>query len=380
MSNINNNAKSTQIITPVSQLDPRKIFGVLCDDLFMKSQVAHIPFIIEAQPTDVCNFACQYCSYTLRRKKSKYTSWDLSTAVRFIDFLQEEPTSVLYISGGGEPLVWKYMPFFLKRLSIIDDLTKILITNGALIGKRIPLKLLQDFSLIIISIASIIPEIYSQTMRGLAIKPETLKHILNLPSLFPKPRPDLNACVIVTESNDRYLDRVAIELIGYGFDFVYFKAGHNYEESGNRLSNKRRDLIVKAKYDLPPYVAERTNLQTFISDCDQKEANIIDKKLDCINLKYMLRVIITAIGDIYTCIPRVGNPQYSLGNIRTSKSMLPLRKLFNNQELNEKILKEYQAGLCGRCHFKKYNEIAIKVTKEELYAIEKSKFKHPYFL
>jgi len=367
-------------VTTASQLDPRKVFGVLNGEWFRQSQAAEVPFFIEAQPTDLCNFACHYCSYAFRRENSGYASWDLETAIRFAEFVREEPVRVLCLSGGGEPLTWKYMPAFLERLKEIPHLKKQLITNGSLIGKKISPELLEDFSFLQVSIASTDAEAYRQTMLGAALKSDTFKNVLSLPALFKKPGPDLNACVVVSQTNDQHLDRVAIELVERGFDFVYFKAEYNYEPMGKRLPQDRREQIREMKFHLPSSVVERTNLLTFLQEAEVKEAEGAYQRPECINLQQFLHVIINAVGDIYPCIPRIGNPIYSLGNIRTGQSMQPLKKLVEAREALQKIHEEYCAGQCGRCRFKKYNDLVWEAEQAGTLAFINGNYKHPDFI
>jgi radical SAM protein with 4Fe4S-binding SPASM domain len=363
-----------------SQLDPRKIFGVLSGEWFQKSKTEDVPFFIEAQPTDICNFACHYCSYAFRREDSDHASWDLETAIRFAEFVRNEPVRALAISGGGEPLSWKYMPEFLERLGDTPDLRKMLITNGSLIEKKVPPDLLQDFSLILVSIASTDLNAYQQTMRGAALSSHTLENVLRLPSLFHKPGPDLNVCVVVTRTNDQHLDRIAVDLLERGFDFVYFKAEYNYEPLGERLSHDRREQIRGAKFQLPRTVAERTNLLVFPQDSEEKEAQGTNDRPECINLQHLLHVIINAVGDVYPCVPRIGNPIYSLGNIRTSQSMEQLKNLLHARQALQKIILEYRDGQCGRCRFKKYNDLVLEAERAGMPSSMNGNYKHPDFI
>jgi radical SAM protein with 4Fe4S-binding SPASM domain len=371
-------------ITAATQIDPRKIFTVLNEDWLLQSKSIEVPFSIEVHPTDICNFECHYCSYATRRSDSRFASWDLETGIRFAEFICKEPIRTLYLSGGGEPLTWKYMPEVLKRLIGIPRLKKILITNGTLIGKRIALDLLQDFSLLLVSIASTEVEVYQHTMRGAAFKSKTLEHVLNLPSLFPKPGPDVNACVVVSRTNYQHLDQVAIDLIHRGFDFVYFKAEYKYEPSGENLSEKLRkkvqDQIQKVRCQLSSVITEKTNLLTFLQELDEKVPKNIRQRTKCINLQYMLNVIINAKGDIYACVPRIGNPIYSLGNIRTSQSMQPLKRLFDAQQKLQKIHEEYCAGQCGPCRFKKYNDLIMEAEQAGTFTFQNGLYKHPCFI
>jgi len=380
MINVESPIINTAKLTTVSQLDSQKVFGVLNGEWFRQSKAAEVPFYIEAQPTDLCNFACHYCSYAFRRENSDYASWDFETAIRFAEFVREQPVRVLCLSGGGEPLTWKYMPAFLERLIGIPYLKKMLITNGSLIRKKISPELLQDFSYLLVSIASTEAETYRQTMRGAALKSDTLKHVLSLPSLFSKPGPDLNACVVISRTNDQHLDQVATDLVERGFDFVYFKAEYNYEPLGERLSQDRRERIRETKFQLSPEVAERTNLLTFLHDSEEKEAQDTNQRPECLNLQYILHVMINAVGDIYPCIPRIGNPIYSLGNIRTSQSMQPLKKLLQARQALQKIHEEYRVGQCGRCRFKKYNDLVYEAEQVGMSAFINGNYKHPDFI
>jgi radical SAM protein with 4Fe4S-binding SPASM domain len=271
------------------------------------------------------------------------------------------------------------MPEMLERLRGTPHLKKALITNGTLIGKRISPKLLQGFSFLLISIVSTELEIYQQTMRGAASDPSTLEHVLRLPTLFGESRPDLNACVVVGRTNDQHLDKVATDLIDRGFDFVYFKAAYNYEALGEKLLQRQREQIRETAFLLPPRVAQRTNLSTFLQDCDAKEAQRVGKRKRCINLQYQLNATIDALGDIYLCGPDVGIPTHSLGNIQTSQSTQPLKSLHSSQRL-QRMHKIYCAGQCGRCRFKRYNDLVAEAEQTQSPVPAYEEFEHPDFV
>jgi radical SAM protein with 4Fe4S-binding SPASM domain len=251
----------------------------------------------------------------------------------------------------------------LERLIEIPRLKKIVVTNGSLIGRGISPEWLQDFSLILVSIASTDPEVYRQTMLGAALEPGTLEHVLDLPTLFDRPRPALNACVVVSRTNDQDLDTVAIDLVDRGFDFVYFKAEYDYEPLGERLSEERRQQIREVEFHLPASVAERTNLLTFLRDSGEKETQGGNQRPECINIQHMLNVTIDAVGDIYPCLPRIGEPAYSLGNTRTSQRTRPLKELFLTSQALQRNREKYRAGQCGRCRFKKYNDLVFEAER-----------------
>lgn len=104
-------------------------------DSLPQNQEIKAPIHIRIKPTNVCNHSCWFCAYR---------SSDLQLGKDMIerDFIPEEKmmeiiqdcedmgVKAITFSGGGEPLVYKYMPQTLKRL-IESPIAFATLTNGA---------------------------------------------------------------------------------------------------------------------------------------------------------------------------------------------------------------------------------------------------------
>lgn len=93
------------------------------------------PIHIRIKPTNVCNHDCWYCAY-------KVSHLQLGKDMVERDFIPEQKmleiiddcelmgVKAITFSGGGEPLIYKYMPQTLKRL-IETNIAFATLTNGA---------------------------------------------------------------------------------------------------------------------------------------------------------------------------------------------------------------------------------------------------------
>lgn len=93
------------------------------------------PIHIRIKPTNVCNHDCWYCAY-------KVSHLQLGKDMVERDFIPEQKmleiiddcelmgVKAITFSGGGEPLIYKYMPLTLKRL-IETNIAFATLTNGA---------------------------------------------------------------------------------------------------------------------------------------------------------------------------------------------------------------------------------------------------------
>ncbi|EES89352.1 radical SAM protein [Helicobacter canadensis] len=104
-------------------------------DSLPKDKAIMPPIHIRIKPTNVCNHDCWYCAY-------KVSHLQLGKDMVERDFIPEQKmleiiddcelmgVKAITFSGGGEPLIYKYMPQTLKRL-IETNIAFATLTNGA---------------------------------------------------------------------------------------------------------------------------------------------------------------------------------------------------------------------------------------------------------
>lgn len=93
------------------------------------------PLHIRIKPTNVCNHDCWYCSYRLSNVQlgKDMVERDFIPEEKMMEIIQDcEDMGVKAItfSGGGEPLVYKYMPQTLRRLAD-SPISFATLTNGS---------------------------------------------------------------------------------------------------------------------------------------------------------------------------------------------------------------------------------------------------------
>ena len=93
------------------------------------------PIHIRIKPTNVCNHDCWYCAYKvsylqLGKDMVERDFIPEQKMLEIIDDCEAMGVKAITFSGGGEPLVYKYMPQTLRRL-IQTNISFATLTNGA---------------------------------------------------------------------------------------------------------------------------------------------------------------------------------------------------------------------------------------------------------
>ena len=93
------------------------------------------PIHIRIKPTNVCNHDCWYCAYKVSHLQlgKDMVERDFipeQKMLEIIDDCEKMGVKAITFSGGGEPLVYKYMPQTLRRL-IQTNIAFATLTNGA---------------------------------------------------------------------------------------------------------------------------------------------------------------------------------------------------------------------------------------------------------
>ena len=332
-------------------LNPMKIFYVegIFDDKIKN------PWSLEIQPTNKCNLKCSFCAYKKRRKKDS-TQLHPKVFNDLINSIKKMGIKGVYISGGGEPLLWsskkKKISDYINKLSKISDVA--VITNGIHLtkdnfdalknifyvlfslfdinfenAKKITKITKKDFSVVLNNIESLVK--YKKKIRTrypfLSIKtvvtPQNYENVISVYNHIKK----LNA--------DYHIFRLAI-------DFECFMEPYLTETQYNKLKKqvKLNKKLIDKKY---------TNLNELFS------CNKFSKNTECCIVKKGLYCCIDAKGDVYPCLYYVGNPNYCVGNIYNRK----LQDIWKSKRHREVITKLNNLSKKGRCYelcrFKRYN-------------------------
>lgn len=92
------------------------------------------PLHVQLIPTNRCNLKCSFCSCSNENRNIEMTK---EQAVNIAFELKKLDTEGVTVTGGGEPLLWPYLPDLLIQLSALGIKTG-LVTNGVLLSKQNP--------------------------------------------------------------------------------------------------------------------------------------------------------------------------------------------------------------------------------------------------
>ena len=99
------------------------------------------PIHIRIKPTNVCNHDCWYCAYKVSHLQlgKDMVERDYIPEEKMLEILKdckEMGVKAITFSGGGEPLVYKFMPQTLRYL-VTTDIAFATLTNGSKLSGEI---------------------------------------------------------------------------------------------------------------------------------------------------------------------------------------------------------------------------------------------------
>lgn len=304
-----------------------------------------LPLGVEIQPTALCNFFCNYCSYKSRNVSHASIPWnDLSRFCKSLG-VGNLPTQVVYISGGGEPLCYKRIRETIEILSH-QQLRLALITNGSLINTNPSiLYLMNRFGYIQISLHSAADQVTQ-----LSFDPE--EQLLDIPTQLDKKgqRPEvLGLRMVVNNGNwQKVLDKL-VSARQSGFDYIVFTPERDFEGRGLGMTTDNLYALqdkIRARWEEAD--PDFCNLRSIASG-QHDRTRYIPTDL-CWALELRLLAICDPEGDIYTCIPHIGDKRYSIGSIKERH----FHRIWNSEShlsIIATLNKEQAEGTCQNCRF-----------------------------
>lgn len=207
--------------TPYSNLKIFHHFNTL--DKLKKGERCN-PLYIRIKPTNICNHNCYYCHY-----KNSYLTLDeydptdyipRDKMMEIIDDMGKMGVKAVTFSGGGEPLVYRYIEETMEKvLELGIDLS--IITNGSMLNGR-KAEILARAKWVRISIDSIIPENYAKN-RG--ISENAMEGLLKNIEEFAKIKDDnceFGVNFVVGKENYKEIEELAVTMKKLGVNHVKF--------------------------------------------------------------------------------------------------------------------------------------------------------------
>lgn len=293
------------------------------------------PFALELQPTDACTLACSYCSYSVRRGKGR--AWPRSLFERVCDDVIAMKVPVVYLSGGGEPTLSSYLPTAAERLHAAGCALG-LNTNGQ--DGDVVEAVAGCLGYVLVHVADPDPTRYRNLMG------EDNAGVLDLPHRLRRAgHKDLviGARVVVVDQTLSHLTWIAEQLSDLGFTYVNFTLARDFEDRGIGLD-------VAASMDALGKLIEHPLFKAGFAEIGWPTTTAYTPAKACWSTEMGLGAAIGPSGDVYLCVPDIGFPEFSVGNIREA----PFSEIWNSArrlEMVERLSHRYASGGCANCRF-----------------------------
>lgn len=323
---------------------------------YKKSNLNFFPWSIEIHPTSKCNFKCVHCSY--KKRNENKISLSQKCMAKLIDSIIRINVKGVYFSGGGEPLTFPNIEQHIKRLN--DNGVEVaLITNGSLVRKK-DLGIISLLNYIAVSIPSCNSSLYKEITSN-----DCFEDVINLPDYIKTKNSStiVGLRVVISTYNYKTIFEMLSTLQQKNFDYAFFKVIRDYEGNGyglssNEIAELKKMIEIRASEINPDY----TNLLNIFEFSKEYSGN------KCWANEFRLLCNIHSNGDVYLCIPQIGNPEYSIGNLNEN-SLEELWNSFKHEEVICKLNSLYEMGNCKNCRAIAYNriinELIVKVPNME---------------
>jgi len=306
------------------------------------------PWSVEIQPTERCNLSCGYCSYKVRNVSRVSIPWnDLSRFCKSLG-VGNTPTQVVYLSGGGEPLCYKWICETIETLSQ-QQVRLALITNGSLIDKNPILNMMNLFGYIQISL-------HSAEDQEKPLSFDLEEKVLDILTQLARTgqRPELLGLRMVVNNRNwhKVFDKLAAARHS-GFGYIVFTPERDFEGRGLGMMTENLHALqdnIRARWEEAD--PNFCNLRSIAFNQHDRATYTSTKRCWALELRFL--AICDPEGDIYTCIPYIGQKEYALGNIK-SHDFLETWNGESHINVIEKLNKRQEAGKCSNCRFFLHN-------------------------
>ncbi len=268
------------------------------------------PIYMAISPSSLCNHKCNFCVYHYKEFKPVYFPMDHYK--KLVSEFAESGLKALFFSGDGEPLLNKDCPEMMK-LAKDKGIDVALNTNGVLLTKPKAEIILKVASWLRVSLNAGSSENYKD-IHGTSDK-DFNKVVENLRYMVKFKKENELDCTIgvqctATKDNIHEIKDLTVLLKDIGVD--YFSVKPFLKHPGTEYNSEIKDLD-KHLADLGYLKDLSTNEFQF----HLREALFLPNKprvyKSCLSLPFMVEL--DASGELYTCGPHIGNPDYSYGNV-----------------------------------------------------------------
>jgi MoaA/NifB/PqqE/SkfB family radical SAM enzyme len=267
------------------------------------------PIYMAISPSSLCNHKCNFCVYHYKEFKPVYFPMDKYK--RLVIEFANSGLKALFFSGDGEPLINKHTPEMMQ-LAKEKGIDVALNTNGSLLTKDKADVILPVASWIRVSLNAGSAQNY-KSIHGTSDK-DFQKVIDNLEYMVSLKKEKGLDCTIgvqctVTKDNFHEIKSIAHLMQKIGVDYFSVKPflkhpGTEYDSTIENLDEYLKDLGALKELNTDDYQFHLR--EALFHPSEPRKYN------KCLSLPFMVEL--DASGELYTCGPHIGNPDFSYGN------------------------------------------------------------------
>lgn len=291
------------------QLDGHKLLHHLDRLTAWQRQGDCFPIYVSFGPVKKCNHKCIFCAYESVEKHKEI--FPLNRFESLVDELTTLGVKSLFFSGDGEPLLHPNISEMIQYAKA-KGLSLALNTNGTLLNSKIAHEIIPCLDWIRVSINGATDETYS------AIHQTSKTHFSelfdNLIFLVNAKNSQTSKCTIGVQSlllreNISTLPILVERLSRLNIDYFSLKPYLPHPNSSYRPGSFSKQDIEILDKNLKIHETDRfkVHVRAHLENSPARNYN------QCHSFCFMTEI--DALGEIYTCGPMVGNPDFSLGNI-----------------------------------------------------------------
>ena len=269
------------------------------------------PVYAEIGPTSLCNHRCLMCGYEHLGHRNQ--SLEHERMMDLVDELHRSGIRSIVFAGDGEPLLNKATIPSIQRAAH-SDIDCALSTNGFLLKERDAEILSGSLKWIRFSINGGNKTAYSLVHRT---SEEAFNVVINNVRMMTQVKRQRGhgitigvQCVMLPENMDS-VSELAVTVKESGADYFVVKPFYPVEKISYRSGDIHNDAIESLRHELKSMTDDNFNADIRLRELESNSGRRVYDK--CYGINFI--VIVTSNGDVYSCLPQIGDDRFKFGNI-----------------------------------------------------------------
>lgn len=315
------------------------------------------PVAVELHWTSECNYDCLHCSYGSRRQsRGRLSATQIDCVVEDLIRLK---VAAVYLSGGGEPTVFKGWQDYARRL-MDGGLEVALITNGVALGPA-QAEVLGRMNYIAVSVYSTEEEEYRRITES-----RFFDRQWSVPSLIRQHggRTVVGARCVLNNINYRHLLPIYRRAREAGFDYIIFIPAVDYEGRGVSLGasavNEVLESIAANRGEFAPSFTNAGDLLTRkVAHYARQDYRVEFSRppVGCTAINIGANAFVNYCGGVWLCQPHIGDQRYCIGNLNEQR-FADIWNSPRHKSVIDSLDRNFAAGACRNCRSIAFNQAA----------------------